>query len=202
MAIDSPIRFTEYGRVGVGMVGHSHSPPRLGRCRLHGWMDVHCARDRRFTGAENGRGSLIMSEDEATPLEDFRLWASQNPGHTDYDKAKNFLSDLLKISHAKAEVQLAKWKRDEEIEIIKTYKTSRRQRRVFLKPLDDLSESDIREAWGGSSSVEVKLDDLCRNVHDRTGYTTEEVREFIKELDSGVITGEHFRWSQNEEDSS
>ncbi|MFB6237002.1 MAG: hypothetical protein ABEH81_01390 [Halopenitus sp.] len=136
-----------------------------------------------------------MDEEER---EDFELWVEAQPGPTQYNEARSFLSEYLGVNRSKAEVQIAKLQKDSFLTIENTYKTKSNSKRVFLKPLNSLSEEDIEDAWSGSGSVEVELDDLARTVHDRTGHNVEDIKEYIRELDSAVVTAGRFRWSKDD----
>ena len=135
-----------------------------------------------------------MNDEE---IDDFKLWLDAQPGHTSYTQCRTFISNLLGINKAKAEIQMAQLQKDDVIKIIKTHKTSSRGRRVFLLPLESLDEEALRQVWDGSSRVNFNIDNLAKSVHDRTGHDIEDIHEFIEELaDDGKaeVFGDNFSW--------
>lgn len=134
-----------------------------------------------------------MNEDQ---IDEFKLWANAQPDYISYKQARSFMADYLGVNDAKAEIALAKLQQEEEIKIVKNYKDS--GKRIFIRPLEDVTEETIRSVWDGSPNAEHSAETIARSVHDQTGYDVEQIHEFLKKLDEegkAHYSGEHFRWA-------
>lgn len=138
-----------------------------------------------------------------TKLEDFYTWFNAQPDYCSYTRVRNFLSGHLDCSKSQAEVEMAKLAERDRIKII-AKKTGNGGRRVFKAPLPPLSEADIRSVWNGSSHVSKDLNKIAANVHDRTGHSMSDIRDYCRNLHSANVTDDSFRWepqdSHDEED--
>ena len=130
-----------------------------------------------------------MDRDE---LEDFRMWFKAQPDYCSYTRVRSFLADYLGVNKAQAEVEMAKMQDDDEIKIISKM-SGNSGRRVFLKPLPDLTEDDIRSVW--SSEMATKdINKIAIAVHDKTGHEASDIKDFMRELDTSTVNGKSFKW--------
>lgn len=126
-----------------------------------------------------------------------RTWLGIQPGFTTYDEVVEFLKDLYGTTRAEAELKLAEYVNSDEVKLIQTKRTKRPQKRVFLRPLETLTEEHIRAIWDGSPHSEMELEAIVKGVHDRTGHDVERVKQFISDLDSAkIVGGDTFQWRQ------
>lgn len=137
-----------------------------------------------------------MNDDE---WEDFKSWFEMQPSTVKYTECRSFISSYLNVNKGKAEVEMANLDEDGKIKVIRTYKASGTPRRVFLKPLDPLTEADIRSVFDGQWT-EVNLEDVAKSVHDQTGHDVQDIADFIVSLSSAEVTGSTFRWANEEGD--
>jgi hypothetical protein len=114
------------------------------------------------------------------------------PDHCSYTRVRNFLADYLDTSKAAAEVEMAEMA-DSQIKIIQK-KSGNSGRRVFLLPLDPLSESDIRAVWNGSASVGKDANRIATNVHDNTGHDIGDIINFMADLEIATLENGTFKW--------
>lgn len=127
-----------------------------------------------------------MKEDE---LEDFKSWMEMQPDdYVRYKDCREFISGLLDIKEVKAEVEMANLS-NEEIKVI----SSGGGRRVFSLPLDDLTESIIKNEFSGQYT-EAEYERVANKVRGKTGHDLKEIIEFIRSLDNVVDHGEVFSW--------
>lgn len=132
-----------------------------------------------------------MDQEQIT---DFKMWFRAQPGYTSYTRVKNFLSDFLGTSNSKAEVQMAKLQTEGEIKIIEKKSSKSGGRRVFLAPLPELTEQDIRNVYNTSSNVEKDATRIALKVHDQTGHSVQDIKMFMENLDNAYIAGGSFSW--------
>lgn len=131
-------------------------------------------------------------------ISDFRMWMDAQPDYCSYTRVRSFLSNLLGVNKAKSEVGMAKLQQDDEIKIIEK-KSGNSGRRVFLKPLEPLTENNIRSVWNGSRHVSKDVTKIALVVHDKTGHDVSDVKEFMRDLDSAEVEGDSFRWKGPDE---
>lgn len=135
--------------------------------------------------------------------DDFQIWMEGQPdNYVTYSEARSFLSSLLGSNKAKAEVEMMKLQKEGLLKVIKTYKTSTKGKRVFRCPLPNLSESHFRAVFDGSSRMDFSIDDMAKNVHDRTGHDTEDIIDYLYTMeDEGKVEVFHetFNWVDDDE---
>lgn len=142
----------------------------------------------------------MTNEPNSETVENFRLWAENQPGSLTYSEAKRFLADLLDTSNAEAELELARMQEADELKIVGLHKSS--GKRVFLRPLETLSIDHIRSVWDGTSHSTQSTDTICSQVHDRTGHDKEDVRAYLDQLhrdDYAEVNDERFRWKEQDD---
>lgn len=126
--------------------------------------------------------------------EDFRTWFEAQPDYCSYTRVRKFLGGLLDCNNSKAEVEMARLQKDDEIKII-AKKSGSSGRRVFLKPLDPVTEADIRSVWS-SEMANKKINKIAVTVHDRTGHDVTDIKQFMRNLDNATVTGDQFKWHE------
>lgn len=131
-------------------------------------------------------------------IEDFRTWMNAQPDYCSYSRVRSFLKTLLGVNKAKAEIAMAKLQEEDEIKIIEK-KSGSSGRRVFLEPLEDLTESNIRAVWNGSRHVSKDVNKIALAVHDKTGWDVSDVKDFMQRLDTAELEGDSFRWKGSDE---
>lgn len=131
-----------------------------------------------------------MNDDE---IEDFKKWFDMQPSQVTYTECRAFLSSYLGVTNGEAEVEMADLSEQGEIKVIQTYKASGTPRRVFMRPLDQLSESHIKEVFSGEI-IEKDIEDVAKAVHDRTAHDVPDIVEFIGSLDGTITSGSAFSW--------
>lgn len=132
-----------------------------------------------------------MNDDE---LSDFRTWMDAQPDYCSYSRVRNFLSGLLEVNNSQAEVVMAKLS-GEEIKII-SKKAGGSGRRVFLLPLEELTENHIRAVWNGSASVTQDVNMIATSVHDKTGHDVSDIKQFMRSSDECQVNNGTFRWNR------
>lgn len=131
--------------------------------------------------------------------EDFKMWMRAQPDYCSYTRVRSFLTDLLSVNKAKAEVEMAQMQKYGDIKIIER-KSGSSGRRVFLEPLEELDESHIRAVWNGSEHVSKDINKIALAVHDMTGHEVSDIKEFMAELETAVVKdGDSFRWLGEQE---
>lgn len=129
--------------------------------------------------------------------DDFEQWFEMQPTTVNYTECRAFLSSYLGVTNGKAEVAMADMSAEDKIHVIQTYKAAGSPRRVFLKPLDPITESDVKAVFDGEFT-DKDIGAVAKAVHDRTGHDTEQIVEFIKSLENTTISGSTFKWDHAE----
>jgi len=134
-------------------------------------------------------------------IQDFKMWLDGQPDYSSYTRVRTFLAELLDCSNADAEIEMMKLQEKHELKII-SKKTGKSGRRVFKRPLEDLTESHIRAVWDGSASVTKDANQIATAVHDMTGHPVPEIKSYMNTLDNAKLIDGSFQWLDDLHDDS
>lgn len=130
-------------------------------------------------------------------IQSYRTWHKAQPNKVSYTRARNYLSSLMGITNGEAELALAKLQEEkDEIKIINIQ--GKKGRRIFLKPLPELTEEHIRKCWDGGLLKSTNISNVVDSVHNNTGHSKEEIRNFIETIDGATIDGTRFKWNDKD----